>query len=178
MKKKNQSETKLHPDLLRCLASLSERQPSSNLTNHATFSLSPLIIKEQIILLGQWRYMIFHASISLWSHSKYVYKFFAKTKLLDSVEMIKLWNHRMVWVTSDLKDHLVPSPAMGSDTFYQARLLKVPSNPALNISRDGPFTDSLGKLSQYLTTFIVKNFLMSNLNLPTSSLMPLPLVLS
>ena len=29
------------------------------------------------------------------------------------------WNHRMVWVGRDLKDHLVPTPvAMGRDTFH------------------------------------------------------------
>lgn len=49
---------------------------------------------------------------------KYIYKYFEKTRLLDSVEIIKSWNHRMVLVTSDLKDDLVPSSAIGSDTFY------------------------------------------------------------
>lgn len=28
------------------------------------------------------------------------------------------WNHRMVWVGSDLKNHLVQTPACGSDTFH------------------------------------------------------------
>ena len=27
-------------------------------------------------------------------------------------------NHRMVWVGRDLKDHLVPTPVMGRDTFH------------------------------------------------------------
>ncbi|KAK4832092.1 hypothetical protein QYF61_020707 [Mycteria americana] len=56
------------------------------------------------------------------------------------------------------------------------RLLKAPSNLALNTSRDGAATTSLGNLFQGLTTLIVKNFfLISNLNLPSCSLKPLPL---
>ncbi|KAK4827794.1 hypothetical protein QYF61_021747 [Mycteria americana] len=58
-------------------------------------------------------------------------------------------------------------------------LLKTPSNLALNNSRDGASTTSLGNLFQCLTTLIVKNFFpISNLNLPSFSLKPLPLVLS
>ncbi|KAK4831170.1 hypothetical protein QYF61_015640 [Mycteria americana] len=59
------------------------------------------------------------------------------------------------------------------------KLLKAPSNLALNTSRDGASTASLGNLFQCLATLIVKNFfLISNLNLPSFSLKPLPLVLS
>jgi len=53
-----------------------------------------------------------------------------------------------------------------------------PSNLALNTSRDGASTDSLGSLFQHLTTLIEKNFpLMSKLNLPSFNLKPFPLVL-
>jgi len=70
-------------------------------------------------------------------------------------------------------------PAMGRDTFYQNRLLKAPSSLALNTSREGTSTASLGNLCQCLTTLIVKNFFfISHLNLPFFSLKPLPLVLS
>jgi len=65
----------------------------------------------------------------------------------------------MVRVGRDLKDHLVPTPpAMGRDTFHWTRVLKVPSNLALNTSREGAATASLGKLSQCLTT-LSKEFL-------------------
>jgi len=89
------------------------------------------------------------------------------------------WNHRMVWVGKDLKDHLVPTAlATGRDTFHQTRLLKAPAYPALNTTREGAATASLGKLCQGLTTLRVKKFfLLSNLNLPSFSLKSLPLVL-
>ena len=45
---------------------------------------------------------------------------------------------------------------MGKDTFHQTRLLKAPSNPALNIPREGAATASLGDLCQCLTTFTVE----------------------
>jgi len=70
-------------------------------------------------------------------------------------------------------------PAMGRDTFPQTRLLKAPSNLALNRAREGAATASLGNLCQGLTTLTVKNFfLISNLNLPSFHLKPLPFVLS
>jgi len=68
---------------------------------------------------------------------------------------------------------------MGRDTFRYSRLLKAPSNLALNTSREGAFTTSLGNQLQCFTTLTVMNFfLISNLNLPSFSLKPLPLVLS
>jgi len=68
---------------------------------------------------------------------------------------------------------------MGRDTFHQTRLLKAPANPALNTAREGAATASLGNLFQCFTTLTVKNFFfVSNLNLPSFSLKPLPLVLS
>jgi len=59
------------------------------------------------------------------------------------------------------------------------RLLRATSSLALNASRDGASTASLGNLFQCVTTLWVKNFLLiSNLNLPCLSLKPFPLVLS
>ena len=72
-----------------------------------------------------------------------------------------------------------PTPAMGRAAPYQLRLLRAPFNLALNASRDGASTTSLGNLFQCFTTLCVKNFLLiSNLNLPCLSLKPFPLVLS
>jgi len=86
----------------------------------------------------------------------------------------------MVWVGRDLEDHLVPTPlAMSRDIFHQPRLLRAPSNLALNPAREGAATASLGSLCQCLTTLMGKNFfLISHLNLPSFSLEPFPLVLS
>ena len=64
---------------------------------------------------------------------------------------------------------------MGRNTFHQTMLLKALSNLALNTARE---TASLGHLCQCLTTLTVKSFiLLANLNLPSFSLKPLPLVL-
>jgi len=57
---------------------------------------------------------------------------------------------------------------MGRDIFHYTRLLRAPSNLALDTSREGAVTASLAKLFQCLTALIVKNFfLISDLNLPT-----------
>ena len=96
-----------------------------------------------------------------------------------SVFFRHIQNHRTVWVGRDLIGHLVQRPAMGRDTFHYTRLLKVPFNLALNASRQGTSTASLGNLFQCLTTLIVKTlFITSNINQPSFSLKPLPLVLS
>ena len=77
----------------------------------------------------------------------------------------------MFCVGRDLTDHLVPTPS--------ARMLKAPSNLALNTARKGTATTSLSNMCQGLTTLTVKNFFpISNLNLPFFSLKPSPLVLS
>jgi len=61
----------------------------------------------------------------------------------------------------------------------QTRLPRATSSLALNASRDGASTTSLGYLFQCVTTLWVKNFfLISNLNLACLSLKPFPLVLS
>jgi len=64
-------------------------------------------------------------------------------------------------------------------TQYQPRLPTAPSNLAFNTSTDGQGIHSLsGQLFQHLPTLSVKNFpLTSNLNLPSFSFKPLPLVL-
>jgi len=68
---------------------------------------------------------------------------------------------------------------MSRDIFHQPRVLRAPSNLALNVAREGAATASLGNLGQGLTTLMGKNFfLISNLNLPSVSLEPFPLVQS
>ena len=68
---------------------------------------------------------------------------------------------------------------MSRDIFHQPRVLRAPSNLALSTAREGAATASLGNLRQGLTTLMGKNFfLISNLNLPSFSLEPFPLVLS
>jgi len=47
---------------------------------------------------------------------------------------------------------------MDRDTFHQPRVLKALSSLALNASKEGASTASLGNLFQHLTTLIVKNF--------------------
>ena len=65
----------------------------------------------------------------------------------------------------------------GQGHFPLHQILKVPSNLALNTSREGTSTMSLGNLCQCLTTLTGKNFfLRSNLNLPSFSLKLLPLI--
>jgi len=66
---------------------------------------------------------------------------------------------------------------MSRDTFHQPRVLRAPSNLALNTAREGAATASLGNLGQCLTTLMEKNFfLISHLNLPSFSTEPFPLV--
>ena len=61
---------------------------------------------------------------------------------------------------------------------HQTRLPRATSSLALNASRYGASTASLGNLFQCVITLWVKNFfLTSNLNLPCPSLKPFPLVL-
>jgi len=86
----------------------------------------------------------------------------------------------MVWVGRDPYRPSNPTPpVVGRDTFHQTRSLRAPSNLALNTAREGAATASLSNLGQGLTTLIVKKFfLVSNLNLPSFSLKPLPVVLA
>ena len=57
-------------------------------------------------------------------------------------------------------------PAMCRVANQQTRLPRATSSLALNASRDGASTASLGNLFQCVTTLCVKNFLLlSNLNL-------------
>lgn len=88
-------------------------------------------------------------------------------KCFQEGRIIQLQNHRCAWVGTDLKAQLFPTPlTMDWNTFHYTRLLRAWSNLALNISKDGASTNSLGNLLHYLTTFTVKNFfLRSDLNL-------------
>jgi len=66
---------------------------------------------------------------------------------------------------------------MSRDPFPQPRVLRAPSNLALNPAREGAATASLGRLGQGLTTLMGKNFfLISHLNLPSVSSEPFALV--
>ena len=66
-------------------------------------------------------------------------------------------------------------PAMCRVTNHQTRLPRATSSLALNASRDGASTATLGSLFQCITTLCVKNFLLiSNLNLPCLSLKTIP----
>jgi len=59
---------------------------------------------------------------------------------------------------------------VSKDIFNYTSLLKAPSSLALNVSRDGASTTSLGNLFQCFTTLVGKNFfLISSLNLPSLS---------
>ena len=70
-------------------------------------------------------------------------------------------------------------PAMCRVVNQQTMLPRATSSLALNASRDGASTTSLGNLFQCVTTLCVKNFLLiSYLNLPCLSLKPFPLALS
>lgn len=76
--------------------------------------------------------------------------------------------HRMVW--KGLQRSCCSNP-LPWDIFHSPRLLRVPSSLALNTSRAGAPTVSLGSLVQCLTTLTVKDFsLMSLLNLSPFSL--------
>ena len=67
--------------------------------------------------------------------------------------------------------------AASRDIFNSIRVLRAPSNLGLDVSRDGASPTSLDNLGHSLTNLTVKNvFLVSNLNVPSSSLKPSPLV--
>ena len=68
---------------------------------------------------------------------------------------------------------------MKRDIHSSLKWLRTHSSLALDVSRNRASTTSLGNLFQCLTTLTVKYFfLISNLNLPSISLKPFPLVLS
>jgi len=77
------------------------------------------------------------------------------------------------------KDHLVQSPFHGQGHLPLDQVAQSPIQPALEHVREGAATASPGNLFQCFTTLTVQNFfLMSNLNLSSCSLKPLPLMLS
>ena len=86
----------------------------------------------------------------------------------------------VAWVEKAHNDRLLSTPpAMCRVANHQTRLPRATCSLALNASRDGASTASLGNLFQCVTTLCVKNFLLlSNLNLSRLSLKPFPLVLS
>lgn len=57
----------------------------------------------------------------------------------------------MVWVEKSLKDHLVPAPIQGRDTFHKTRSLRAPSNLTLDISRKGDNHHTIGLFSHVPT---------------------------
>ena len=98
-------------------------------------------------------------------------------KLLMSHRIIESYNG-LSWKESLRSSSYNPS-AIGRDTSHCTRLLKAPSSLALNASREGASTASLGNLFQCPTTLTVNNFfLISSLNLPSSSLKPFIPILS
>ena len=62
--------------------------------------------------------------------------------------------NRTVWVGRDLKDLIPTAPAMSRDIFHYSRSLRAPPNLALNTSREGAATASLGNLGQCFTTLM------------------------
>ena len=77
-----------------------------------------------------------------------------------------------------LRSSSCSTPATGRDTSLQTRFLKSTSSLSLNVPRERAF-HSLGSLFRCLTTLTVKSFfLISSLNLPSSSLKPFLFVLS
>lgn len=68
---------------------------------------------------------------------------------------------------------------MGRVAAHQIRMPRSPSNMVLNACRDRAFVASPGSRGQSLTTLCIKNFLLiANLNLPSSTSKPFPLILS
>lgn len=93
--------------------------------------------------------------------------------VLVTLKIIDSQNLRMVWVGRVLKIIWPKSLALSRDTFHSTWVARAPSNLAVNVSRDGTSTSSLGNPFQCLSTLIVKNFFfISNKNLPSFSLKP------
>ena len=90
------------------------------------------------------------------------------------------FSHRIIdWLVSEGTSKLTLFQFPAVVWLPPTRLPRTPSNLVWNASRDGASTASLGSLCQCLTALWVKNFfLTSNLNLPSFSLKPFPLVLS
>ena len=75
--------------------------------------------------------------------------------------------------------HLIQLPSHEQGHLQLSQVLRAPSSLTLGVFKGGAPTTSLGNLCQCLTSLIVKNFFpMSNLNLPSFSVKPFPLVLS
>ena len=85
----------------------------------------------------------------------------------------------MVRAGRDLKDYLVPAPWHEQGHLPLDRVAQSSIQSGLEHFQGRASAASLGNLCQCFTTLMVKNFLLiSNLNLPSFSLQPFPLVLS
>jgi len=113
---------------------------------------------------------------------KYKYNTWQGTSFLRTSKTCPTAVHRITeWfgLEGTIRSSGSNSPAKSRGIFQETRLLRAPSNLALNTAREGAATTPLGSLCQCFTTLMVKNFiLISNLNLPPISLEPFPLVLS
>jgi len=113
------------------------------------------------------------------NHSKIILK--NKIQMTNVVTKAAFHNYRIIeqfGLERTFRGHLAQSPAVSRDIFNFIRLLRAPSSLALNVSRDGALTTSLGNLCQGFTILTVKNFFfISSLNLLSFSVKPLPLVL-
>ena len=86
---------------------------------------------------------------------------------MDVSYFIESWNG-LGWKGPERSSGSNP-PAISRDIFHQTRLLRAPSNLAVNPAREGAATASLGNLGQGFTTLMGKNFfLISHLNLPSA----------
>jgi len=86
----------------------------------------------------------------------------------------------LVWVGRDLTDHLgIPTTLPRAGTHSTGPVCSKPFQPGLEHFREAASIPCLCSLFQCLNSLIVNNlFLISNLNVPSCSLKPLPLVLS
>ena len=74
---------------------------------------------------------------------------------------MELYSHRMAWVEKDLKDHLFSVPlAMCRVSNHQTRLPRATSSLALNASRDGASTASLGNLLTNHLDGVLRNMIL------------------
>ena len=100
--------------------------------------------------------------------------------------LLQAYNRIIEWLglegTSRITKFQLPCNRQGCQLLDQVMdqiWTRAPSSLALNTSSSRASTAALGSLFQHLTTLLEKNFfLTSNLNLPSFSLKPFPLLLS
>jgi len=90
------------------------------------------------------------------------------------------WNRRMVWVGRDLIDLLDPTLCHGQGHLPLDQVAQSPIQPGLELFHGGGIHDFSGQPAPvpHHPHSKKKIFLISNLNLPSFSLKPSPLVLS